>query len=242
MWLLHIGGDVKVLVVPQHLHACSEPRSGLAIAFNVHEGLGPSRVSPRVVLEAAIHHRRFGRSEALVESWRLGSHPRPIRGGIGRGGVRCRPANKPQKAGDQGAADHAGDLQRATIWPSERGDETRDHPTTLQTTECGRYKNSRLDRDSKKKTIDVADRKCIHLFLATNPRGRVLLRSFGAPPEMRCRFATRFAFFIELFRGFLGREFQAFGKRSFEAMGKAIGKRPSLLGMTLDSAKIPWNP
>ena len=52
--LFHLGGDVEVLVVPQHLRARAEARPRTAVAFDVDERVGPGRCRPRGLVELAV--------------------------------------------------------------------------------------------------------------------------------------------------------------------------------------------
>ena len=50
MRLFQLGGNIKVVFVPQHLGAGAKPRRGLQIAFNIRKVFRPRRVAPRALL------------------------------------------------------------------------------------------------------------------------------------------------------------------------------------------------
>jgi hypothetical protein len=52
--LFHLGGNIEVLVIPQHLHARAKARPRLSVAFNIDKVVRPASSGPCRIIKTAI--------------------------------------------------------------------------------------------------------------------------------------------------------------------------------------------
>src|SRR5579859_1766988 len=62
MRLIQFGADVKKLVIPEHLDACTQGRLRLGVAFDVPKRFRPGYGLPGVIVQFAVNYRRLGRA------------------------------------------------------------------------------------------------------------------------------------------------------------------------------------